>query len=59
MTQNIFPIKINLRTPTHITKGMGGKKVQLKKGEYPNQLSVIVHQINYRVGSIKLRLECI
>lgn len=30
MTQNIFPIKINLRTPTHITKGMK-KKIQLKK----------------------------
>lgn len=58
MTQNIFPIKINLRTPTHITKSMG-KKIQLKQGEYPNQLSVIVHQIKYRVGSVKLRLECI
>lgn len=31
MTQNIFPIKINLRTPTHITKGMGEKN-SIKKG---------------------------
>lgn len=58
MTQNMFPMMINLWKPTHMTEGMK-KKNSIKKGGYLNQLSVIVHQIKYRVGSIRLRLECI
>lgn len=53
MTQNMFPLK----TYTHDRRHE--KKNSIKKGGYLNQLSVIVHQIKYRVGSIRLRLECI
>lgn len=41
-----------------MTEGMK-KKNSIKKGGYLNQLSVIVHQIKYGAGSIRLRLECI